>query len=103
MNRTLVLSTKSEEDLAEAVDWYNRIRPGLGDGLLLCVEQANDRILNYPEAFPVILLGVRRALVRRYPYGVFFRVRSKRVEVEAIFHLRIDPDRLSDRFGEMPV
>jgi len=94
----LVLSAKAETDLAEAVDWYNHIRPGLGDGLVLCVEQANDRIIDYPAAFPVILPGVRRALIRRYPYGVFFRVRPMRVEVEAIFHLRTDPARLSDRF-----
>jgi plasmid stabilization system protein ParE len=102
MTRMLVLSTKAEADLAEAVEWYNRIRPGLGDGLVLCVEQANDRILDYPEAFPVILPGVRRALVRRYPYGVFFRVRSMRVEVEAIFHLRQDPARLTSRFDLKP-
>jgi hypothetical protein len=97
MTRILVVSTASEADLAKGVSWYNRIRQGLGNSLVLCVEEALDRILEHPEAFPVIQPGVRRAIVRRFPYGVLFRVRPKRIEVEAIFPLRSDPARLEDR------
>lgn len=102
MTRTLVLSTPTEDDLAEAIDWYSRIRPGLGDDLVLCVEQALDRILEHPEAFPAIMPEVRRTLVRRFPYGVFYRVRQHRIEVEALFPLRADPARLWERFAPAP-
>jgi len=102
MTRLLVVSSRTEADLAGAVAWYNRIRPGLGDGLVLCVEEALGRILERPEAFPVILPEVRRALVRRFPYGVFFRVRPQRIEVEALFHLRANPARLTDRLPPSP-
>ena len=102
MTHTLVLSTLTEDDLAEATDWYNRIRPGLGDDLVLCVEDALDRILQHPEAFPAILPDVRRTLVRRFPYGVVYRVRHDRIEVEALFPLRADPSRLWERLQPMP-
>jgi|SRR5579884_1018274 len=97
MTRILVVSAPAETDLAEATAWYNRIRPGLGDHLVLCVEHAFDRILEHPEAFPVILPDVRRTLVRRFPYGVFFRIRQQRIEVEAVFHLRTDTARCWER------
>lgn len=97
MIRELVVSTRTESDLAEAVMWYNQVRLGLGNDLVLCFEEALNRILDHSEAFPAVLPGVRRALVRRFPYGVFYRVRPDRIEVEACFHLRANPTRLADR------
>lgn len=103
MTRTLVVSTLTETDLENAATRYNSLRPGLGDDLVLCVEQALDRIVNHPEAFAMILPEVRRALVRRFPYGLFFRIRQDRIEVEALFPLRSDPARLMDRFASTQV
>jgi len=97
MTRELVLSALAETDVAQAAEWYNRIRPGLGDDLVQCVENALARILEYPEAFTVILIDVRRVLVRRFPYGVFFRLRHDRIEIEAVFHLRAHPAHLRGR------
>jgi toxin ParE1/3/4 len=97
MTRLIVISVRTEADLAEAFAWYNHIRPSLGDDLIFCFEEALDRILDHPAAFPTIQPGVRRAIVHRFPYGVFFRVRETRIEVEAFFHLRVSPARLTDR------
>jgi plasmid stabilization system protein ParE len=99
MTRILLVSALAESDLADAADWYNRILSGLGDDFVLCVELALDRILEHPEAFTLILPAVRRALVRRFPYGVFFRLRHERIEIEAVFHLRADPARFPERLA----
>jgi plasmid stabilization system protein ParE len=103
MTRTLVVSTLTETELDYAVEWYNSLRPGLGDDLVLCFEQALDRIADHPEVFAMILPEVRRTLVRRFPYGLFFRVREDRIEVEALLPLRSDPARLLDRFASTQV
>lgn len=99
MTRHLVLSTLALADLAAARDWYNDLRPGLGDDLLLCIEHVLARIIETLGAFPEYLPDVRRAVVRRFPYGVFFRVRPSRIEVEALFHFRSDPARLPLRIS----
>jgi hypothetical protein len=99
MNRILVISASAEAELAEATAWYNQLRYGLGDDLVLCTEQAFERILEYPEAFPVIFPDVRRSIIRRFPYGVFFRIRHVRIEVEAIFPLRANLAYLKERLG----
>lgn len=102
MTRTLFVSIMTAGDLAEAIDWYNRMQPGLGHDLVLCVEQALHHLLEHPEAFTEIMPNVRRSLVRRFPYGVFYRVRQQRIEVEALFPLRADPARLWDRLNPTP-
>jgi plasmid stabilization system protein ParE len=103
MTRELVLSTLALADLAAARGWYNDMRAGLGEDLVLGVEHVLGRIVETPVAFPEYLPDVRRALVRRFPYGVFYRVRPSRIEVEAVFHLRADPSHLPARLHPAPV
>jgi plasmid stabilization system protein ParE len=91
MTYPLDFSNFAEADLAEAVTWYSRIRPGLAADLVLCVEEALDRICQHPESFPPIAAGIRRAIIHRFPYSVIFRLRHGRIEVLAVFHARRDP------------
>jgi len=97
MSFALDVSELAEADLADAKDWYRKIRPGLDDQLVLCVEDTINRILENPTAYAIVLRDARRALVRRFPYAIFYRVRGDCVQVEAVFHGRKDPARLHDR------
>jgi plasmid stabilization system protein ParE len=91
MTDRLSFSSLAEADLAEAIDWYNRLRAGLGETLALCVEDALGRILDNPQAFPCVMASVRRARLRRFPYSVMFRVRKEDIEIVAVLHARRDP------------
>jgi toxin ParE1/3/4 len=91
MNRPLIIRPAAEDDLAEAKAWYDAQRDGLGDELLVCVEEALDRIRRMPEAPAVIFEGARRVLVRRFPYAVIYRVDDDQISVLAIYHTRRDP------------
>ena len=72
MTWTLLVRPEAEQDLAEAFEWYERQRPGLGDELLLRVEAATESICHDPRLCGCIHRDVRRKLVRRFPYGVFY-------------------------------
>jgi plasmid stabilization system protein ParE len=50
-----------------------------------------DRIGATPELYPLVLLDVRRAPVRRFPYSIFYRIESDQVLVLAAFHGRRHP------------
>jgi plasmid stabilization system protein ParE len=91
MSRPLIIRPAAEDDLAEARAWYDNQREGLGDELLECVEEALDRIRRMPEAPAVLFEGVRRVLVRRFPYGVFYLVGDDEISVLAVYHSRRDP------------
>jgi plasmid stabilization system protein ParE len=45
-----------------------------------------------PRRFPPVAGPIHRALLRRHPYAVFFRIRTKPVVVVlAVIHQRRDP------------
>ena len=88
--RLEVLSS-AERELRHAVDYYNREGPGLGYELAAEVKSVFDRILAFPEAWPQFSARTRRCIVNRFPYGVIYQIRDRKILVVAIMHLRRDP------------
>ncbi|MEW6357062.1 MAG: type II toxin-antitoxin system RelE/ParE family toxin [Planctomycetota bacterium] len=91
MTYSLVIRPEAEEDLRQAYHWYEEQREGLGEDFLLCVEAALTAIQESPLRYPAIHRDMRRILVRRFPYGVFYCVRRHEVSVLAVFHCRRHP------------
>ena len=64
------------DDAFVGYEWYESRSQGSGGGLgadfMQTVHEALDRIKSNPLQFPVIEGSIRRALVRRFPYGIFF-------------------------------
>jgi plasmid stabilization system protein ParE len=89
--RHLVVRPAAANDLTSAYRWYEERRLGLGEELLLEVQAAIERMLLLPLSFPVVHRETRRALIRRFPYGVFFRLDGDTVIVVAVYHLRRNP------------
>jgi plasmid stabilization system protein ParE len=91
MNFVLVFRPEVREELDEAYTWYQNQQAGLGDELLDCVDEMLNRICQIPESYAVVHLDVRRAVLRRFPYAIYYRIVSSRIIVTAIFHSRRDP------------
>ncbi|MDQ3035736.1 MAG: type II toxin-antitoxin system RelE/ParE family toxin [Myxococcota bacterium] len=66
--------------------WYEQRREGLGDAFLDEIERVLARIEAAPGQFPVVHREVRRALARRFPHAVFFRVDPREIIVLAVLH-----------------
>lgn len=80
------LRPEAEEDLAEAALWYEANEHGLGGQFLDQVQATLAAISDQPAAYTVVHNSVRRALVRRFPFGVFYTADNDGVVVIAIFH-----------------
>ena len=91
MTLPAVLSPEAEADLGDAAGWYERRSAGLGAELVNEVRNALIRVGDQPGAYPELRPDVRRAQVRRFSYGIFYRVRADRIEVIGIFHDRRSP------------
>ena len=84
-------------DIEDACKWYEARRPGLGDEFLQSVSAILDTIIQQPERFPIVHRDLRRALLHRFPYGIFFRIEGGRLMVVACFHAKRDPQRWRSR------
>lgn len=91
MSLQVVYRRKVGRDLAAAFEYFEEQSQGLGEEFLAGVDSAFDAIECYPEMFSRIQGEVRRALVSRFPYAVFYRVEVERVVVLAVLHTARDP------------
>jgi plasmid stabilization system protein ParE len=97
MQPRLLLEPEAKADLAEAFDWYESQRPGLGSEYLAEVAHLLERIERNPDEYAIVQGQTRRALVHRFPYAVFYVVDPNLVAVTAVMHGRRDPRRWQER------
>ena len=87
----VVFTAAADEDLESARAWYEQERPGLGSELFAEAARVLAVIANHPFRFRVVRHKLRRALVQRFPYAIYYRVHRKTVTVEGFFHGSRDP------------
>lgn len=97
MSYRVVVRAKAEADMAAAAKWYEEQSPGLGTEFLRAVEGCIASIARNPAMFAIIYQNVRRALFRRFPYGVFFLFAEDCITIIACLHGRQDLNRLKHR------
>ena len=97
MTSRVILRPRAETDIIEARNWYEERRTGLGREFLDAVQRVLETVTQRPAQYPEVYRDVRRALVRQFPYGVFYVVREGQVLVVACFHAKRDPALLLDR------
>lgn len=97
MSLRLVVRPLAEQDLVETQSWYEEQRPGLGDEFRLTVDRLMGRILERPQLYPKVYRGVRRAVMRRFPYLLYYVVTSDAVVLLACLHGKRDPALLGSR------
>jgi plasmid stabilization system protein ParE len=76
MKPTVILTPAAELDLADSVDWYAAVSPALPSAFRLALDTTFRQIAEYPESYPLVERGIRRALLRRFPHGVFYRLEA---------------------------
>jgi plasmid stabilization system protein ParE len=96
----LIYHPEAERELVEATLFYEGKAPGLGDRFLREFEAAIAAILDAPDRWRVIEGEVRRHLMRRFPYGVYYRTEGDEVRILILKHHSRHPDSWKDRLGD---
>jgi len=91
-----IVRRRARADVREAVLWYEGERPGLGVEFTLEFDAIVARISQNPVQFPEVGGSARRALLRRFPYAVYF-VLGTQPAVIAVVHQHRHPDRWKER------
>ena len=85
---TSIIRPRAEDDLEEAALWYDKKQLGLGNQFLACVRDTVKKLEQSPDLGHVVHPRMRRASVRRFPYGVFYQVAGNQIIVVGVFHAR---------------
>lgn len=86
MTLQLIVSREACADIGEAMTWFRDISPNLSVRFGVELERVYSVILEYPRMYPLIYKTVRRALLRRFPYSVFYVVEPPVVLIVAVVH-----------------
>ena len=82
--------------MLEVHRWYEARRQGLGDEFAAAVDESIARIVANPFAYQRAHGETRRAVLRRFPYAIYFRVSARDIIVLGV-HGRQDPSRWQTR------
>ena len=100
MKYWIILTSPAKADINSAVNWYQLRDPETATRFLSQTRITISRIRKYPYRFSVFRGIVRRALVPRFPYSVYYSLRNELVFVLAVLHHRqSDILRLGDNNG----
>src|SRR2546428_6164958 len=91
MNRDVIVRAVAERDVREARSWYNDISPALAERFTSAVDQAVTAAAENPLAFQLLHRSLRRVLLRRFPYALFFVAEESRIVVVGVLHQSRDP------------
>jgi plasmid stabilization system protein ParE len=93
MNLRVRLKPNAATDLADAMAWYDGEQSGLGNEFLNAVDDTLRRIASHPMLYRECRPGVRLAVLKRFPYLVFFIPEPEEIVVLACLHNRRNPRR----------
>jgi plasmid stabilization system protein ParE len=94
---SVIFSLAARAEVREAHDWYEARAVGLGGRFVAELDAIVAQIVANPMLFPVVFEDLRRARLRRFPYGLFFRLADDAIYVVACFHGSRDPQRWQAR------
>ena len=89
----LKFSARTLHEIGEAHEWYDAQSPGLGEELLAAIELQLRRLEQAPTLYAEVIPNVHRALLPRFPYGLFYTIHQDLVHVLAVIHTARNPRR----------
>ncbi len=88
---TLIVRPSAQLDIDEALSWYYERDATVAQRLFAELDVVSERIRQNPAQFPVVVDPIRRALLRKFPYSVYFIVGGDLAAVVAVIHQRRKP------------
>lgn len=101
MSYQVKVDPSATTELDEAMAWYEEQKAGLGVDFLLKFFNALAFLKDTPTLYPEVHQSMRRVLMKKYPYAIYYSVAeaNREVVVLAVWHTSQDPNRLPGRLG----
>ena len=101
MIEQVIYTEEADDDVVAHYHWYESREPGLGEDFLRCVEACVLGIQRHPRLYPVVIDDFRRALVRRFPFEIFYEPTEDSIVVYSVFHSSQDPQKWQARLAQV--
>lgn len=89
---TRVFHPEARTEYLESVRYYTQINAALGRRFSAAVERVIAGILEDPQRWRLCRGGVRRRVLRQFPYAIFYRPAGDAVFFLAVAHCSREPE-----------
>jgi len=80
------------QEYTDAAQYYANISRSLANAFIAQIENGIKQILLYPQAWQPMENDVRRCLVKRFPFGIYYTVEEDNsIIIQAVMHLSREP------------
>jgi ParE toxin of type II toxin-antitoxin system, parDE len=87
----IAFHANATEEMRAAAAYYEARERGLGDQFLDEVEEGSQRIRQFPRLWPIYEGEYRRYLLKRFPFGLIYRIDLEHIFIMAVAHLHRRP------------
>jgi plasmid stabilization system protein ParE len=88
-----VLSIQAENELEDALYFYDSISTKIGDNFLNQINECIESILLNPETYKLEFDIYRQAVVKNFPFVIIYTKIDSIILISAIFHTSKNPDK----------
>jgi plasmid stabilization system protein ParE len=96
----LIYHPHARAELVHTANYYENRLPGLGTQLRDEADRTAAKILKAPRQWRIIESDIRRALMRRFPFALYYRIFPDHVQILAVRHHKRHPDYWRYRLSE---
>lgn len=97
MTPRLFVRKAARADIAEAFRWYEERSRGLGSEFLRGISLGFRAIERAPAQFPIAVDDMRKVVLRRFPYTIYFVILQRHISVVGVMHAKRHPKRWQSR------
>lgn len=73
-------------EYSQAIQYYAEQRVDLAQAFIDAVENAVYRLREAPNRYPSVAPGIRRCIVRKFPYSILYMVEADSILILAVTH-----------------
>ena len=95
--KPILIRPAAAADIEDAFLWYETQRVGLGEEFREALRFALARVGENPQLHQIIHRSTRRVLLKRFPYGIYYKEFPEVIVIVACMHGRRDPKRWQSR------
>ncbi len=100
MSYRLRFLAEVEDDALSAYAWYEERRVGLGEEFLEAFYFSAQSLPQNPLLHEIVRDQIRRRLLPRFPYTIYYEIHAEDVIVIGLFHCARDPKRIESEVRE---
>ena len=89
--KNVIFLPPAEREMIESALYYEEQAKHLGYDFLTEVQKTTKFISQFPTTWPIVEEDIRKCLVNRFPYGIFFRIKKDLIVIVAIANLHKKP------------